>query len=759
MRLQRYWLLMMLVAFSQRSYAELLFLDVYINRWNSGVQLMVEQQQDQLLLDAQPLRQLLPNLPIATGDRVDINNLPLQDYRYDSSTQRLYLTIEEQYLPLQRIRQQIQRQQQIPYSQADAVWLNYDAVADKSLNSSDYLTGLNLDFNSYWQGWQFNHQHILRYSDSDGYSNVRLNTTLQFDDNERTESWLVGDFVTRSPSWARSYRVAGISWGKQYALRPDLVTHPLPNFSGSAAVPSTTDLFINGLQRASSDFVPGPFSIETQPFISGAGVATLVSTDMFGRTTQIEQPFYVSRTLLADGLTDYNFSLGYLRDGFTESGSNYQPNPVLNASYRYGVNNMTTLGSYLESDHQYANIGIEWQQLLGRWGEIAIAYRQGLGNSDGHTGTISYEYISRRFSVGVRHSQRNASFDDVLSAREGTMLPEQTSQANLTYNWQRYGAASIAYIRQRGSRFGDNELYTASYSYAPSRDWAFFISASKDVSNGAYAISLNISVQLDSQNNLTVTQNSDTGDSSYQRYRYSHGNDNYRGWRYSVSQTTGLMHNQTQGLVNWQGDNFQAYLGGSGQADDYRLYSGVRGGVIGIAGDTWLTRPVSQSFALVSSDSAAMPVYLSNHLVGETNEDGQLLVPELVANLPNKVSIDPLGLPADHVITDTEKWVRPAGMTGVHIHFDVEQIQPALLAVRLDTGETLPISSIVGNAEQQTISGWQGLVYLAQQPQQSQLAVELPDGRRCLIDLSQVSQFSQVQANEVTCHLVKRSRP
>ena len=81
---------------------------------------------------------------------------------------------------------------------------------------------------------------------------------------------------------------------RDFAVRPDLVTYPLPQFAGEAAVPSSVDLFINGYKSESALLQPGPYTLTNVPFINGAGEAVVVTTDALGRQVSTTVPFYVT---------------------------------------------------------------------------------------------------------------------------------------------------------------------------------------------------------------------------------------------------------------------------------------------------------------------------------------------------------------------------------------------------------------------------------------------------------------------------------
>src|SRR5690606_17709802 len=106
-----------------------------------------------------------------------------------------------------------------------------------------------------------------------------------------------GDFITRGLSWASAVRLGGIQLSRDFSVRPDIVTYPLPEFSGAAALPSTVDLVVGGQRIAGGTVNSGPFAIDGLPPINGAGEANLIVTDMHGRSIAAAMPFYVSSDL------------------------------------------------------------------------------------------------------------------------------------------------------------------------------------------------------------------------------------------------------------------------------------------------------------------------------------------------------------------------------------------------------------------------------------------------------------------------------
>ncbi|MET5013105.1 fimbrial biogenesis outer membrane usher protein, partial [Burkholderia pseudomallei] len=78
---------------------------------------------------------------------------------------------------------------------------------------------------------------------------TRYDTSWSMSDPTSLTTTQFGDTISSSLAWTRSRRVAGLQWRSNFALRPDLVSFPVPALAGTAVVPSTVDLFVNGVRQ------------------------------------------------------------------------------------------------------------------------------------------------------------------------------------------------------------------------------------------------------------------------------------------------------------------------------------------------------------------------------------------------------------------------------------------------------------------------------------------------------------------------------
>lgn len=216
--------------------------------------------------------------------------------------------------------------------------LNYDVYTNHSEHTGGQASVWH-EFRYFNEDYSFSSTGYARQNftgnsgQQEGY--VRYDSTLLITNEEDATTWSAGDVISDALSWSTSVRMAGISYGRDFSLRPDLVTWPLPAFSGEAAVPTSVDLFINGYRSGSTRLQPGPFTLTNLPYINGAGDAVLVTTDALGRQVSTTLPFYVSSDLLKQGLSDGAVTLGSLRRNYGIENFDYGP-AAGSGSYRYG---------------------------------------------------------------------------------------------------------------------------------------------------------------------------------------------------------------------------------------------------------------------------------------------------------------------------------------------------------------------------------------------------------------------------------------
>jgi len=140
----------------------------------------------------------------------------------------------------------------------------------------------------------------------------------------------------------------GAQVSRDFSLRPDLITYPVPTLAGSSAVPSAVDLYVNNVRQFSGTAPSGPFAINAVPSIRGAGEAVIITRDVLGRSVMTTVPLYIDSRLLVSGLTDFSVEAGFVRRAYALRSFDYAGDPSLSGSLRYGLTDRLTLEAHGE---------------------------------------------------------------------------------------------------------------------------------------------------------------------------------------------------------------------------------------------------------------------------------------------------------------------------------------------------------------------------------------------------------------------------
>jgi outer membrane usher protein len=154
------------------------------------------------------------------------------------------------------------------------------------------------------------------------------------------------------------------------------------------------------------------------------------------------------------------------------------------------------------------------------------------------------------------------------------------------------------------------------------------------------------------------------------------------------------------------------------EASDSRnaLRLGANGSLGWLGGLAFATRRIDHgAFAVVHvGDVPGVSVSLSNQVAAVTNRHGLALVPGLLPNQINTLTLDPDKLPMGVEIGGVREQRQPYARSGVLVEFPVRRSRDALLVLKQHGGQFLPIGAHVTMApgEQEFIVAKRGEVYL-----------------------------------------------
>lgn len=760
-----------------------LHLEVFINDTSSGMIGAFKQYPDGGL-SAMPdeLQEvgLKPDKKAREKDgSVRLDRLPDVEYRVDTETQRLYVstTNEARSAKVIDINPEQEKEKTKPQSSYGAV-LNYSLFA----SSSDLMEGSIKPFEGISGGFDarfFSPFGTLNQSFTANASNGelegvhRLNTTYSYSDPERLLTYRAGDFVSGGLPWTRPVYLGGMQVERNFALRSDLVTLPVPILSGTAAVPSTLEVYTQNVKTYSGEVPSGPFEVTNFPVFTGQGQAQIVLKDTLGRETRTTVPFYSSSLLLRPGLLDFSAEVGFPRRNYGTESNDYSGDLMAVATARYGVTNWLTLEGHFEGGLELLNGGLGAAFPLGSFGVASIA---GAGSShEGETGLLlngSVELSYGDYTLFARLQHSFGNYEDIASISADDELsevfdpnsslifsprvPRNLAQITLSMPgpFER-GNFNFSYTQLDLDRGDNSKIAGVSYIQPVFKNSSFYATAFTDFERSdSFGIYAGLTIPLGHDINVSTgyEQTSDGPGAFVDVAKSERLEEGSYGWRLRTRE--GNVPDRSAS-ASYRG-RYARVEGTVQQIDDaVRVNTQIDGAIATAGGGVFATNRIDDAFAVVDVGAPDVDVSFENRPAGRTNRSGRLLVPNLRSYEPNTVAIDPLNLPVDASIGSTRNIVVPADRSGVVVDFKVAEATASALVSLVDPeGKVLEagLSGRVEGAQETFVVGYDGEAYIPALGASNRITVDLLDGSTCEAVFNYRPQpGSQVKIKDVVC--------
>jgi outer membrane usher protein len=662
---------------------------------------------------------------------VELDAIPNLSYTWDNARQSIALRLADALRAPTRLDARAPR----TYGPGDAspgLLLNYDVYGQ--LGRGARLAALN---ELRW----FGPRGVLSTSGvatlhGNGRRYLRHDTAWTLEDPVSLTSVQAGDLVNRSLSWSRSLRMAGVEVRKSFDLRPDLITYPVAGLAGSAVVPSSVSLYVNGMQQFSAEVPDGPFVLNGVTGLNGAGQATIVTRDALGRELATTLPLYIDTRLLAPGLTDYAVAVGLPRRDYGVRSFAYAHSPVASASLRHGLNEALTLEAHGEAAGGLANggaglllrlrgLGVAQAALAGSAGGAAEARR-------GLLATLGYQYLSAGWSFDAQSARASRGYAD-LGTREGTPVARANDRATLNLALGAGQSLGASYIGYRPAGREGTRLASLAWSLRLGGSAFLSVNAYQDLDQQrTRGLSATLSLGLPGRIGASLGRGLRSGLKSGERSWNASLNraaDFAGGLGWSVQDTQQGGQRFSQGQVNYLGRGGQLSAQVQRAGDTLVGALGAAGSLVAMDGTLLPARQVGRAFALVSTGMAGVPVLQENRPIGRTDAGGRLLVPDLMPYAANLLAIDTSELPVDTRVPSASQDVVPQRLAGVLARFALERYVAATVIVHGRDGQPLPLGTrveVAGGAA--TVVGHDGVVFVDAIRARNRLVLRPPAG-------------------------------
>ncbi|HEX5508839.1 MAG TPA: fimbria/pilus outer membrane usher protein [Pseudolabrys sp.] len=675
----------------------------------------------------------------ANDELVIIDGLADVSYRYDEPGQKIFFKLGDD----RRVTKQFDARGR-PHGLSTApsaigAVLNYTAFA----SSTKEFDGSSLAFsgaNATLDGRLFGPYGTLSQSGIIGTTAtekevdaLRLDTTWTYSTPQSLLTYRAGDLISGGLLWTRPIRLGGVQVQRNFSLRPDLVTFPLPSVSGSAAVPSTVDVYVNNVKTHSQQVPAGPYQINNVPTLTGGGIARVVVRDAAGRAVETSLPFYISPKLLKENFVDFSIEAGAPRIFYGTPSSSYLEDPVGSASLRGGVYDWLTLEAHVEMRSKFVNGGLGAALGGGSMGVLSFAGSASqFGNNSGFQSYAAYDTQIGVVSVHASALQTFRAYNDLASVTATSFVPPFSDvtlsnvrpaksldavSVGVPLPFDKSGV-NVGFVHQVLDDNTRSDLVNVTYSRALSDNATLSLTAFSDIYDRRnYGVFFGLSMRLGTPESATYasvsTATTHTGTNvttdvakSMQPVPGSYG------WHLRDSEGT-QPYRSASGSYRSSVAQFDAYVQQAGRNAGGSIQ--MQGAVAAMDGGVFFSNRIDDAFAVVDADAPNIDVFYENRPAGTTDRRGQLLIPSLRSYQKNKISIDPRGLPIDADAPTTQDVVAPADRSGVIVDFGVKtNVSAAVVILTGSDGKFVAVGShgkLKGTREKFVV-GYDGRAYL-----------------------------------------------
>lgn len=629
-------------------------------------------------------------------------------FAYAEKTGVMTLTLNPELLGRQKIdfgggRGRV-RSTEVTKPQSVSGFVNYAVAATQTNTGAPLALQMTMELGVATRGAvitsSFNH-----VSSNNEKNGVRLMTSVTFDRPGTQERVIAGDFNSPAGGLGRSFNMGGLSYSRVFQMAPGMIRQPTANVSGSVTSPSEVDVYLDGVRIRSERVAPGVFDLSNLNYYGGSRDIEVVVRDRFGREQRFSYNHYFTENLLAEGLHEWSYNLGFVRENFGTENNDYG-RAIASAFHRFGYSDNLTLGWHLNAIRgEGRNVGGEFASKLGKYGVLAF---QGAASEDpqgnrGHGYSWSHSYQRREFSTRLSAQQFSSGYHEVgsppvtslaallpgLGLNAGPVVSQWN--AGLGYGNQALGSVGINYTHTRRQfSVTPREVATLTYSRSLGSGFTLFLtgSAVKDAaSRSGHEVYMGVSwsgkdglsassyrqknVNSGATDVMQVTQNAPLGEGLGYRVvseRSAPGPNGGGG----EALTPSLQYNGPYGIYTLEHN--QRHTRGLGTLETTTL--GVAGSLVYADGHAGFSRPVNDAFAIVSvPDMPGVRVYANSQEIGKTDARGMIIIPRLGSYIETQISVSDKDVPMTYSMGEVIKYVTPAFRTGLLLSYDIQSIK------------------------------------------------------------------------------------
>ncbi len=672
-------------------------------------------------------------------------------YTLDEAAGTLRISIHPEALPVTELRLATLAPANLEYATAPSLFVNYALSGSYAVGGLDHETALGFVEGSFSIG------HTLAYTSvtaSAPGTVVRGLSNIVIDRPDTLRRYTIGDDVALGGLLGGGGVIGGLHLSRDFSIDPYFVAQPTLTQTGVVSAPATVEVYRDG-QLIRREVIPaGPFRLQDLTNSASADTQVIVR-DPFGAaqmtfTTQILPPAQA----LKPGLAQYDYSLGFTRRSLAISSFDYGA-PAALFVHRLGISNALTIGGRAEGTTDANGRGSVGGSVLLTRGRLNLEATAAASGSDAGVSSaaslaLGWRLPQATISGLVREVGRHYSTIDLAPGDE-----RATTEVGALFSWSPVANVSVTtqvgYEHHSSGRDRLHGSLATGFSIADMRATFSTGVVLTDDGQRSFDAMFTLSRSLGQRTTGTTGLVHDGGGDAVIA-SVAHSVEQNRGVGFAANARLG-----EQSSGNAELDAEHRYGRATATVDWFagtaRATATIAGGLVLLGGRVKPTRPVTGAFALVRVPGApGVHTFLDNHLVGTTDGDGDLIVPELQPYYANRLRIDPGDLPMSLATTELDRMVGPPRRGGAIVEFAAPHTAIVSGAV-VTRGFDLSFGELVVDDNVRAPIGHEGKFELENVPHGHHTAAAELEDRRCTFTFEVAEGATLVDLRTVRCKL------
>lgn len=694
------------------------------------------------------LRSARVKVPAGVADSayVALSSLPGVTAKYDEANQGIALEVPDQ------LREPLELTVTEPRDKVDLsklrtqpnVQLNYRLLASSALSGAgrDSLDGdaVLVVSNKFTQ-------IVNSGTFGTGIGFVRGESVVRLEDPEKVRIYALGDVISGAVGFSDAIRLGGLQVQSNFQQRPDIFRGPLPQFAGTAALPSAVELYVDSLKVFTTNVPRGPFILQSLPQLSGRTLS-VVTTDLAGNQKRITKPYYYAPGLLRKGVAEYSFELGFPRLGGTSTLGRYLDFVAGSGTVRYGLNDRFTIEGHAEAGGGLVNGGVGFAAALGFLGSLngsisaskfrgkdggraTVDYQVGLNNISafasivrefGNYNSLGDATAIRGLSVSPGNFQLPRQRESIDRAGVFFRLPFDPTTIDLAYNRLDLGAGktrtvSAGFTRRINGRLSVNGTMLLDLE----RSNTVSARINFNLRLGSFATATIGGDHVPGRNTYSATVNGfNAGRQNQLGYSLSQRGDDEG----NASRSARLDYRLPEVLLSAALDQSKGDVRGQLAAEGAILFADKR---------LFPANRIGESFALIKNAGPGAEILQNGRRIARSDKKGNALLAELEAFDETRISLDPTKLPTDFEARNgTEFEILTSRRNGAIVDFGVRKVFAGIVVIVDKDGKPYPPGTqVLRDGVEPDIMGYDGEVFLRDLKPMNEIKIDRGEGGMC----------------------------